>query len=394
MAATHAAREEALRWMIDRGDHLPGRVNPMIDLERWLDRMGECSTFLTLRSCPSRHHVSVRGDCCEVLFCPLRERRLSQEKIRDARARMTRLSDEIWRFITVNIKPRNSLKEDVDRVWRLRDGFFEAFEKLGAKGGFGVVDFGVENERGHGNVHLHFLIAGLGFVDRELLQGLLRSTDCTVAACEHPADDRCDDCKAAKRACEHLDGDRRRCNGSWYVDIRLVRCLECVHEDRRNGQHCATYDCPRGTGACAQEGAREAIKYGAKPVSSGAIPEVGSEISDRELCDAERVIKFYVATYKKKRIKAFGAMKAKATDEELALADAELADDDSETLVVDRDHCRKCGNRLRVIAWGALRGSRRDGYQWQSRSPTKGILGRVNYFAGMARVRVRARAGP
>jgi len=174
---------------------------------------------------------------------------------------------------------------------------------------FGAIEQGEDS-----NVHLHAL-AYCDYVGRSVLQSWLRSRDCTVPGCKHPADDRCDACKAAKKTCFHADGTRVRCNGSWVVNVQAIS---------------------------GEKGVYEAIKYAAAPVALHDIPEPGKAATDTQLLFAMRLLRFYLVMRGRHRVETYGGAK-----DDSALAQ----DDDDLPLDGEMLPCPK-GNVLEFVSFG------------------------------------------
>jgi hypothetical protein len=116
----------------------------------------------------------------------------------------------------------------------------------------------------------------------------LRAYDCTVPGCKHEPNDRCPECIREKRKCDHNDGDRVRCNGSWNVDVKVaetphealkysVSCDDGIDSHRNAEMAIAVYLWTYG---------RHRIEtYGlAKPGAISIVDSVDKELEDSDRC--------------------------------------------------------------------------------------------------------------
>jgi hypothetical protein len=213
------------------------------------------------------------------------------------------------------------------------------------------LDLGTEKQ----SLHFH-VVALMDYAPRELLQSWLRSTDCTVPGCSHPADDRCEACKKAKHRCEHPHADGTpRCNGSWYVHIEAigVKCPVCK---RRVGKAncCGTTFADRS-----RKGFREVLKYSAAPVDVANPPEPGEPFNEGQFHHAEGVLQFFLATRHRHRITSYQA--ASLDFVELGLVEPEAA---------QKKGCCPCGEPWTWEQHGTRRSS--IGYEWGPLIPYQG----------------------
>lgn len=335
-------------------------------LASWASRIAECAPWVKVSMCSSGCGAQGRGACCRVPLCPREQKRRAARW--GARAgywlseTMPNQADGLvtWKFATFALRGSGDVWTDVERHLKLRGQLVRYLrgEGYGAEAGkldaVGAVELGDEADSGAGHVHLHMLVY-TSRLDREELQRWLRSKDCTRKGCPHPADDRCDACKAAKHACVHPDGRRERCNGSWVVDIVEVRCKACKDLARRTRRRvicrCSSSD-----------GLREALKYAAAPV----LPDRHAPTTER----AERVIRYFSAMYRRHRVETYGRCREVAPGEEEAAEVAEgLVDAEPERPAQKRkERCRKCGKSLYLCLVGH-RSRDLPGYVWTTSGP-------------------------
>jgi hypothetical protein len=224
-----------------------------------------------------------------------------------------------WRLVTVSLRKTGHLASDVEATIKMRAGLMRQLrERFGLKAGFGAIEQGEDS-----NVHLHALVFS-EYIERSEVQSWLRSRDCTVKGCSHPADDRCDACKDSKKACPHPDGGRQRCNGSWVVNVRAIS---------------------------GRKGVFEAIKYAAAPVALHDLPEVGKRGSDSQVLFAERVLRFYLAMRNRHRVETYGDAK-----------DDIGVDTEADDIPLDEE-MRPCpsGHALEFVTFGV---NQTGGYVW------------------------------
>ena len=331
---------------------------------QWASRLSGCAGEVWIYGCPKHGTKKTVCSCCNVPCCPRRERRYSQGWVH----RVERLSadlerygiglnpdaervsiprDCMWMHIEVSPRQRGDVFEMVDTVVKLRAALVRHLRKeYGMIAGIGAI----ERE---GSAHLH-VIALCRYVPRSALQHWLRSRDCTVRHCHHPADDRCADCKREKRACHHPeampDGRlRARCNGSWYVHIE--RCYERDKDGRR------IKSARTVAGAV-----REAVKYASKPTKQGKSPHrfTSDEEWRSELEHAREAMLFHLALKGRHRVETYGLLKKRAEGEDDAIDDVEPRQDGeaprcpdciAEGLPGDM-HCMRYGSREHTrYAW-------------------------------------------
>lgn len=311
-------------------------------LQRWCVGWGTCSEHVHPYVCASGHAAAVRSFCCRTAPCPREQRRRSAVWVKRAEAlhgagltdgawwRASELGSRgrkiewehgsvadgfrrpdgvgyqrcSWKMVTLGFRRGASRKADVDEIIRRRAAFAREFAPW-IVAGFAAIEQGATSGR---HIHLHAMIYG-PFLPRDLVEKWWRALDCTVAGCAHPSNDRCEECKGAckehravdgrprrdlkcsacralSRACEHPDGERQRCNGSWYVDVRKSR----------RGKH----------------GFIEGLKYAAAPVEPSDAPHVGDDPTEEQQARAGDVLEFYVALHGRHRVETYGLAKPSA----------------------------------------------------------------------------------
>lgn len=315
-----------------------------------------------------------------------RDMTLSAAKRRAAQARAAELGRCRWRMITLGHTPRGTLAERVDQIVGTRAALARLLRRhYGMLAGFGRIECGTDRG-GDGHLHVHMLVHSR-YIPRDDIVRWLRARDCTVEGCAHPPDDRCDACRAARCSCDHAEpirewraperdelrtdhsepretrrerrmrrevdgpaergawaqvGERARCNGSWYVDVRQAYV-------RRGGVR--AYD-PRG-------GVREAMKYLVAPVDPDDAPIPGTLGTRAQHAHAELVLRFHAAMAGRHAIETYGEAKPQADGE----ADA------SDDATPDHAHslcCPHCCQRLVYACTGVRSGVRVD---WFRESP-------------------------
>ena len=316
-------------------------------LEGWVDRLDACGEKIVVRGCTEHDHFRAAIECCNVPLCPFTEGKnarkwqarggrlmallpngLSAAKVRLALVSAGASREDIakvkdgrgkytWKLITVALRDTGALQAD---LWRTigppgRGGSDKSVRKKLSKflrdshhviASYAALDVG--DEKGH--VHLHLLVYS-PFIRRDSLEHWLRSYDCTVPGCKHSVNDRCQECIDARLECDHKDGDRVRCDGSWNVDVRLAK------------------------------DPYEALKYA---VSCDAGVDGHS--------NAEIAVATYIWTYRRHRIETYGLAKPGA----LALVDSV-----DEELENSDKCCSECGRVLVDIAYGT---KQRGFYSW------------------------------
>jgi hypothetical protein len=223
-----------------------------------------------------------------------------------------------WRLVTMSLRKTGDIARDVEATLKMRAGLMRLLRsKFGMMAGFGAVEQGDDN-----NIHLHALVY-CRYVERAKLQSWLRSRDCTIRGCKHPADDRCEACISAKTACAHPDGVRVRCDGSWVVNVQMVR---------------------------GRKGVQEAIKYAAAPVALHDLPTEGMPASPVQLAHAERLLRFYLTMQDRHRVETYGAAKE------------DVEPDEADDVPLDGE-MRPCsqGRPLEFVAFGV---NQDVGYVW------------------------------
>jgi hypothetical protein len=219
------------------------------------------------------------------------------------------------KLITVTLRHTGEgIDVAIDRIVRVRANLARYLRRnYDMKAAF----VGIEFSQGE-HVHMH-AIAWTRYLPRPVLQTWLRSQDCTIPNCSHPADDRCEKCKADKVECHHPDGDRQRCNGSFMVDVRQA------------------YN------------AKEALKYAAKPIVCDADPDVESTEEQRNA--SMQTLLYFLKLYQRHRIETYG--------EARKVVKGEDANDEA----VDTGICH-CGKPLSVHFIG-YKNTKGKAYDWR-----------------------------
>lgn len=234
-------------------------------------------------------------------------------------------------------KQNDSYADRLDRIVEVRARLVRLLNhRYGMLAGVGAIEMG-----SHCNVHLHFLTY-CSFLPREEMQRWLRSYDCTVPGCDHPADDRCAACKQAGHACTHpLPGGHSRCNGSWYIDIRqcYVRPDKIEYRDAELG------------------GIVEACKYAAAPVIPDDAPRPGAEPSAKQLAYAREVMRFFLALHGRHRVETYGLARPRTLGEEKIVDDVTPKDTDEQ----GRPCCPVCEKAMDYACTGERK---KSSYDW------------------------------
>ena len=319
--ATQALYCHAMTYLLDNG--LVDSVGAAI-LSGWLVRMSQCAATVWLKACSDNHARAV-VECCQVPMCPRCQRKRANHWVARAQALLTgtRVDGKKPRMVTVGLRHPDgeSLLVAARKVIKLRAALMRKLRReYGMTAAFAAIEM---SDNGH--VHLHCLVWS-DYTPRTLLQTWLRGRDCTVPGCSHPADDRCDSCRASKIGCAHHYGQRQRCNGSYMVDIR--KCSSPV----------------------------EAMKYSVKPIVSAT--DHAEAPTPEQLAQAIRTVMFYLGLYKRHRIETYGEAKRIVEGE----GDA---DEDR-----DADICH-CGLPLHLACVGRA-GSK--GYFWRPARPGEQII--------------------
>jgi hypothetical protein len=277
----------------------------------------DCGSQVFVRQCCAGH-TRTFAECCQVPMCPRYQRKRSGHWVARARALMESpaYAGKVPKLLTVTLRhpEGETLPEAVEKAIKLRAAVMRHLRKVyGLTAAFGALEMSE-----HGHVHLH-IIAWCAFLPRPLLQSWLRGRDCTVPGCAHPADDRCDECRAGKVECSHLDGGRQRCNGSFMLDVR--KCFDPI----------------------------EALKYAAAPVVVENVSQL--VFTESQLEAGERMVRFYLAIQGRHRVETYGDAKNVVENE----------DAEDEDRRVDVCHC---GQPLRLIATGYVQPGA-HGYRWE-----------------------------
>lgn len=338
-------------------------------LEGWLDRMAECGTTGWIERCPDGHFEAAVTPCCQVPACPRLQRRRSARYVTRALNLAARYRDGqrhelksgqrstecTWKLVTLTFRPSSTPEEAVERALETRAAFFRWTKDRGRKrprgrvtgyvlGGTGAVEFAGKLHAEH--VHLHLAVYGEWIKRAELVRWLRKRT-CTVKGCAHPADDRCEPCRKARRACNcasHLKrvyGDKPRCNGSYVVDVRRMRAKV---GERRQGRYVHR---ERST----LDGLREALKYATKPMH--VAPRADGSETLETLAHVELTLRASLALTKRHRVQSYGLMRQKTPDEDRADEDREP----DERPPQDGHRCPGCNQPMRAAA----------GWRWDPR---------------------------
>jgi len=319
---------------------------------RWMgtDRLQSCGQTITVQGCSAdrSHRAMTSCHCCNVPLCPRHQRRQSGIWVKRAEGLIDAMGSRrgySWKMITIALKDEPDLLRDLDNHIDLRREIYQMMtlgedpktkkkfrNPFDAQAMIGSLEQAGTVEKPH--IHLH-LIVYCKHLDREFFQRWMRSRDCSVSNCDHPADTR---------------GTDSKCDGSWYVDIRKLRCW---HKATSGKCRCKT------ARKCQAAGVREAIKYASKPVGTERIdtPRAGQSPTFNELAWAGQVIKFAAHMYRRHRIESYGAAKPMIT--------AIIRDADAEDAETPRGVCADCGEPMQVIYLGWSK-TIRDGYEWGS----------------------------
>lgn len=271
---------EQMQVLVDSGTLTPGDVDHLLG---WIKRMKECGLLVVSTKCDQGHFGS-HTECCNCPPCPRFERMRAAHYVARAE-KFTKTMKIPASMITVTLRHHEgeNLALSVQRVIETRRALARFLQRnYGMVAGFGAIELSQDE-----HVHFHFL-GWLKYVPRPVLQRWLRSRDCTVPHCPHPADDRCEICRGETgenpRECDHLDGDRRRCNGSFMLDIRQARS------------------------------AVEALKYATKPLPVAGDPNAVT--TPEEAAYLQEQILFRLALYGRHRVESYGLARKKIEGEE------------------------------------------------------------------------------
>ncbi len=307
-------------------------------LNHWSRRLVLCGDTVVIKNCPDGHRTTREFRCCKTPPCShtharesakwqgrtvlLMERLPSGERWGRVKSSLARIEVSVpdsddhpdhfrkmgWKFVSIGLRGTGDFIHDIQvTLGPLKRNLRRWLKRHGAVAFVIALDVGT----GHGSQphpHLHALIYG-PHIEREPLQRWLRAQDCTVAGCNHPADDRCDECRAVACECHHTDGGRQRCNGSWDVDIRQAKTPH------------------------------EALGY--------AVGWNTSTITGTSNSDA--LLATFLTTYKRPRVSAYGLAQRHFWRDRLRAR-------------FSLDYCKDCGQELRQTAYGE-RGA--DGHVWK-----------------------------
>ena len=204
-----------------------------------------------------------------------------------------------WSSVSAGLVSTGNIIADVNRTLGLRAKMWPHLrDKHGAVAGIIAVDCGLK----HGHVHLHALVYS-PFIERKHFATWLQSQDCTVVGCNHLPDDRCELCKHEKKACNHLDDGRTRCNGSWNFHIKSAEHLK-------------------------------------RPIDYMLRPDAG--YADEDWIEfAELRLAYYLALNRRKKIQRFGL-----AEEKHGLVSVNRKSNHGHSYEHDPNKCPKCGGRL------------------------------------------------
>jgi hypothetical protein len=324
IAATQDVLLDAMRSVLASGQWSwsePLTAKHATIIEGWILRMEQCAQIQWTSRCPTDGTATSRTNCCHVPVCPMEQHAHAAEWVDRLRELMPTLRDGNvfrWRFFTLSFRKTGDIDLDTEKHLKLRRRFERWLNrKFSCQAFAGFVQLG---EKTGTFAHLHCL-AFCKRVQWQTLRRWLQAIDCTVRGCRHPSNDRCPECRAAKKGvCEHLDGDRQRCNGSWTADVRAA--------DKWGGPS-------------------EVCRYAARPYLLDDPPRSGETPTARQLEYAERVIRFFLATYKRHRVYVSGAL---AQRHRLAAA------------IAVGNVCPKCHGPMKLFS----RGYRERGrYRWE-----------------------------
>lgn len=267
-----ASTQSLMSWAMNRAIEMG--LDEHDCLEGWIKRLNECGERVKVSKCGcDKAHFKTNTFCCHVPLCPRYQHNHAGRFQARAQALMEKYSeDERIRpkmvTLTQRHRPGESLADAAERMIRLRKNFARwATKNYGMVAAFGAMEL---SQGMH--VHLHILLWSL-YIPKEVLQSWLRAQDCTIRHCPHPADDRCEKCRAAKKECHHPErGGRERCNGSYMLNIEKV------------------FD------------VRECIKYCCKPV---VIEDPKAKWTKEQRAWAINTVQFFIATYRRHRIETY-----------------------------------------------------------------------------------------
>lgn len=340
--ASNQAMQEVIQEALATGEHLGESLehwhhDARDTIHGWWPRLGHCGEKIINVGCPDGHHAKNIMECCQTPVCSWTATRLAQEWQERGDAMIERYPDGItwgrfkellredgveekqiakygkhraddtemhWVFTTNGLRDTGNLRVDVDTTLTYRAKLARYLrDKQGMVAGYIPLDCGAD----HGHPHLHGLLLVFDYIDRDEVIRWQRKQDCTVRGCKHPADDRCNECKAAKCECHHPHADGTpRCNGSWDFDVRKA------------------------------ENASEVLKYVCSP----------------SVRDTDLRLAVYLSTFGRDRIMAYGLAKKNAIPG-LKAALAKAAKDAAEV----ENICAECGQEY-VYLSASWRGRR------------------------------------
>ena len=291
--------------------------------------------------------------CCGLPCCPRRARRYAQTWVHRAERLASALETYglglnadaervpvprslAWRFMVLSPRRCGDVFQQVNRVVKLRADLARWLEaEYGMVAAFGSL----ERE---GTAHVN-MVALCQYVPQSVLEHWLRSRDCTVRGCHHPANDRCESCKRSGRGdCHHPetmpDGRLRpRCQGSWVAHVKTV------YERDTRGQRVRT---GKSTAVAA---VREAVKYATKPTKQGKSPHRFETDAEwiAELEHAREAMLFYLALRGRHRVETYGLAKKRMEGED------EAPDDLPPRVDGQAPTCPKCKQPMDWLMFGA-----------------------------------------
>jgi len=339
---------------------------------QWAQKLEECGKQVFVYGCKT-DGCSNKGQkkrttcsCCNLECCPRRQRRYAQgwvDRMEKLCAALERYGVGLnpdaenvpvpaslrWKHIVVSPRARGGIFEQVNAMVKLRADLADYLTR--EHGMLGAVA-SIERE-GTGHVHM---IGLCEYVDHRVLEHWLRSRDCTIRGCHHPANDRCDACKRDGLGnCHHRermpDGRLRpRCNGSWYVHVSV--CYERGPDGRRIK-----------SGKTLAGAVREAIKYVTKPTANGkslheTLADAPDEVWRDEIGHARESMLFHLALAGRHRVETYGLAKQRAPGEDEVIDDVEPKPCGFA--------CDECRQRMHVLLVGTREGPM---YGWEAPRP-------------------------
>lgn len=292
-----------------------------VTLAKWADALRSCSRKLIFQDCKKGHQHTIVC-CCQVAPCSryqrvksLEWRRRADEVVREHPNEGRGRNAHNWHLLTWGLQHGDHYypAAHVNPTVKTRAALARFLQKkYGMLGAYAAIEMSAGD-----HVHCHMLIYSR-FVPLDVLRSWLRARDCTIPGCQHIANDRCQACKAAKCSCAHDDNGRRRCNGSWYVDIR------------------------KATNPV------EALKYAVEPIvpSSSLGKGANMDCQSEAFQATEGVLRFYLAMRGRHRVESYGFCKPGQEADEVT-PDEELSEEEQEERKSKAGKCW-CGLPLRA----------------------------------------------